>query len=90
MGHGADGRLDLAAALKLLALRGITRVFSEGGPTVAAALAQAGLADEVLISQSPDVLGVPGVPAIQPALARALADLARYRVIDEAMLGQTG
>ncbi len=87
VGHGADGRLDLAAALKLLALRGITRVFSEGGPTVAAALAQAGLADEVLISQSPDVLGVPGVPAIQPALARALADLARYRVIDEAMLG---
>jgi diaminohydroxyphosphoribosylaminopyrimidine deaminase/5-amino-6-(5-phosphoribosylamino)uracil reductase len=87
VGLGVDGRLDPGDALRLLALRGITRVFSEGGPTVAAALAAQGLADEVLISTSPDALGVPGVPAIQPALASALADPARYRPLCDEMIG---
>jgi diaminohydroxyphosphoribosylaminopyrimidine deaminase/5-amino-6-(5-phosphoribosylamino)uracil reductase len=84
---GPDGRLDLADALRLLGSRGITRVFSEGGPTVAAALAQAGLADEVLISTSPDALGVPGVPGMQPALVSALGDPARYRHLGDEMIG---
>jgi diaminohydroxyphosphoribosylaminopyrimidine deaminase/5-amino-6-(5-phosphoribosylamino)uracil reductase len=87
VGQGVDGRLDIAQALRLLALRGITRVFSEGGPTVAAALAQAGLADEVLISTSPDALGRPGVPGIQPALGAALADPARYRHLADELIG---
>ena len=43
----AGGGIDLGAALRLLAGRGITRVFSEGGPRVAAGLVAAGLADEV-------------------------------------------
>ncbi len=34
----SEGRLDLAAVLKLLAARGITRLMVEGGPTLAAAL----------------------------------------------------
>jgi diaminohydroxyphosphoribosylaminopyrimidine deaminase/5-amino-6-(5-phosphoribosylamino)uracil reductase len=87
VGQGADGRLDLMAALKLLALRGITRVFSEGGPTVAAALAKAGLADEVLISTSPHPLGKPGVIGVQPGLAQALADPARYRHLADEIVG---
>ena len=33
-----DGRIDLSVVLSTLAKQGITRVFSEGGPTVAAAL----------------------------------------------------
>jgi diaminohydroxyphosphoribosylaminopyrimidine deaminase/5-amino-6-(5-phosphoribosylamino)uracil reductase len=82
-----DGRLELADALRLLGARGITRVFSEGGPTVAAALGVAGLADEVLISTSPDVLGVPGVPGMQPTLASALADPARYRHLGDELIG---
>ncbi len=72
------GHIDLGEALRLLATRGITRVFSEGGPTVAGALAQAGLADEIIISTSPHALGGPGVPAITPLLARILADPACY------------
>jgi diaminohydroxyphosphoribosylaminopyrimidine deaminase/5-amino-6-(5-phosphoribosylamino)uracil reductase len=87
VGQGADGRLDPGDALRLLAMRGITRVFSEGGPTVAAALAAQGLADEVLISTSPDALGVPGVVGVQPALAAALADPACYRFLGEEMIG---
>jgi diaminohydroxyphosphoribosylaminopyrimidine deaminase/5-amino-6-(5-phosphoribosylamino)uracil reductase len=84
---GPDGRLDLAGGLRLLGARGITRVFSEGGPTVAAALAEAGLADDILISTSPDALGVPGVRGVQPALASALADPGRYRLLGEEMIG---
>jgi diaminohydroxyphosphoribosylaminopyrimidine deaminase / 5-amino-6-(5-phosphoribosylamino)uracil reductase len=84
---GVDGRLDLADALQLLAKRGITRVFSEGGPTVATALAQAGLADEVLISTSPDRLGEAGVVGVQPALAAALGDPSRYRHLGDEMIG---
>jgi diaminohydroxyphosphoribosylaminopyrimidine deaminase / 5-amino-6-(5-phosphoribosylamino)uracil reductase len=72
------GGLDLLAALQLLALRGITRVFSEGGPIVAEALARADLADVVIISTADHRLGTEGVAALRPGLAAALADRVRY------------
>jgi diaminohydroxyphosphoribosylaminopyrimidine deaminase / 5-amino-6-(5-phosphoribosylamino)uracil reductase len=78
VGRDATGALDLAAALRLLALRGITRVFSEGGPTVADALAKAALADVVIVSTADHSLGAQGVPALLPGLASALADTTRY------------
>lgn len=71
---GADGHLDLAEALRLLAARGITRIFSEGGPTVGEKLALAGLADEVIVSTSPKPLGEEGIVAVRPGLAGLLAD----------------
>ncbi len=79
-----DGTLDLQAALRLLGLRGITRVFSEGGPTVAEALARADLADIVIVSTADHALGTPGIPALRPGLSAALADTTRY-----AKLGDT-
>ena len=45
---GPDGHLDLHEALKLLGTRGITRVFSEGGPRIGEQLALSGLADEIV------------------------------------------
>jgi diaminohydroxyphosphoribosylaminopyrimidine deaminase / 5-amino-6-(5-phosphoribosylamino)uracil reductase len=78
------GGLDLLAALKLLALRGITRVFSEGGPIVAEALARADLADVVIISTADHRLGTQGVAALRPGLSASLADPARYaRLADQ-------
>lgn len=59
-----DGSLDLAAALRLLAARGITRVFCEGGPGLADALARDDLIDEVILATAPQMLGGAGVPAI--------------------------
>jgi diaminohydroxyphosphoribosylaminopyrimidine deaminase / 5-amino-6-(5-phosphoribosylamino)uracil reductase len=79
VGRDSSGMLDLVAALRLLALRGITRIFSEGGPTVADALVRAGLADTVIVSTADHSLAVPGVPALLPGLASALADSSRYR-----------
>ncbi len=78
VGRGPDGRLDLRAALRLLALRGVTRIFSEGGPTVGEALAQAGLADVVILSRADAALGRPGLQAVRPGLAAALGDPAHY------------
>jgi diaminohydroxyphosphoribosylaminopyrimidine deaminase / 5-amino-6-(5-phosphoribosylamino)uracil reductase len=71
------GGIDLMAALRLLAARGITRVFSEGGPTIAEALAAAGLADRIILSRADTALSEPGMPAIRPGLAASLADPAQ-------------
>ena len=83
----AAGHVDLGAALQLLAQRGITRVFSEGGPRVAAALIAQGLADEVILFTAMKPLGRRGVPALaRPALA-ALDDPALYREVETAHYG---
>lgn len=82
-----DGVIDLLAALRLLADRGITRVFSEGGPRVAESLLAAGFADEVIIHQGVKPLGRPGRPALTPVARAALENGARYRMIENRMLG---
>lgn len=84
---GPDGHLDLAEALVLLGTRGITRVFAEGGPTVAEKLALAGLLDEIVVSTSPRPLGQPGIVAIRPGLARLLADPDLYRLAERFAIG---
>jgi diaminohydroxyphosphoribosylaminopyrimidine deaminase/5-amino-6-(5-phosphoribosylamino)uracil reductase len=79
-GHGisvlrcdtAAGRIDLAAMLRLLAGRGITRVMVEGGPTVAAAFIAAGLVDEVAIFRAPVVIGADGIDALEAISLSAL------------------
>ena len=65
---------DLRADLALLASRGITSVFVEGGPTVTSALIAAGLVDELLVYVAPVLIGGPrtalgdiGVPSIAGA-----------------------
>jgi diaminohydroxyphosphoribosylaminopyrimidine deaminase / 5-amino-6-(5-phosphoribosylamino)uracil reductase len=83
----ADGRLDLAHALRALAARGITRVFSEGGPKVAARLIALGLADAVALITADKPLGWPGVPALDPAARAALADESRYRPVETLAYG---
>jgi len=85
--RAADGHLDLAEALRLLAFRGITRVFSEGGPTVGERLAAEGLADEVIVATSPTPLGRAGVVAVRPGLAALLADPEIYAVTETGQVG---
>jgi diaminohydroxyphosphoribosylaminopyrimidine deaminase/5-amino-6-(5-phosphoribosylamino)uracil reductase len=68
----ASGRIDLRSAMALLAARGLTRIFSEGGPTLGDAMAQAGLVDEVFIGTGAMPLGRPGRVAIGPGLESAL------------------
>ena len=71
----------------MLARRGITRVFSEGGPRVGAALVAQGLADEMLLLTSPRPLGREGVEALSPQSRAILADPATYRVVEQGLFG---
>ena len=84
---GTDGRLNLAAALSDLGRRGITRILSEGGPTVAAALIGQNLVDDVLIFTAPRRLGGDGVPTLEPAARAALADPRRFHPATIAEIG---
>jgi diaminohydroxyphosphoribosylaminopyrimidine deaminase/5-amino-6-(5-phosphoribosylamino)uracil reductase len=82
-----DGRVDLLAALRLLADRGVTRVFSEGGPRVAESLLTMGLADEVILHRGLKPLGREGRLALTPPARAALETGGRYRMIESRMLG---
>jgi riboflavin biosynthesis pyrimidine reductase len=66
--------VDLAAALKELKARGMSRVLCEGGPHLLGDLAAAGLLNELCLSVSPTLAG-PGASRIiagQPSPARAM------------------
>jgi riboflavin biosynthesis pyrimidine reductase len=52
-----DDDLDLAAAIAALRERGHTRLLCEGGPSLFASLAGAGLVDELCLSLSPLLVG---------------------------------
>jgi diaminohydroxyphosphoribosylaminopyrimidine deaminase / 5-amino-6-(5-phosphoribosylamino)uracil reductase len=78
---GADvlqvDRRDLAAAIKLIAARGITRLLVEGGPTVAAAFLTAGLVDAAVLLRSPVVIGADGIDALEGIPLTALTQSAQ-------------
>lgn len=82
---GPDGRVDLAATMQLLAARGLTRIFCEGGPLLADALAGADLIDECVLATGPAPLGGPGVPAFGPRLEAVFRE--RFRLIEEVASG---
>jgi len=83
---GDDGRIDLGDALAALAQRGVTRVFSEGGPRIGAQLIAQGLADEVVIFTAPKPHGR-GTPALSQEARAVLANPARYTLVEETKLG---
>jgi len=76
---------DIRAALQALAEQGITRVLVEGGATVAASLAGAGLIDEAVIFEGAVEIGSHGTPA-GSALA-AIRSGGAYRRVDARTLG---
>ena len=75
VGKGPDGRVDLADALKSLAVQGINTVFAECGATLSEALLQADLVDECLIYRGARTVGPDGLVALGgDAHARLLVD----------------
>jgi diaminohydroxyphosphoribosylaminopyrimidine deaminase/5-amino-6-(5-phosphoribosylamino)uracil reductase len=83
----AHGRLDLAAGLKLIAARGITRLMVEGGPVLAAALLAADLIDEAVLFHSPTVVGAAGVDAIEGIPLAALTESPRFKCVASESVG---
>lgn len=84
---GADGRLDLLAALRLLSERSLTRVFSEGGPSVGSALIEAGLVDDVALFTNDRPLGRAGTPSLTKSARAVLLEGVRYQAVEDARLG---
>jgi diaminohydroxyphosphoribosylaminopyrimidine deaminase / 5-amino-6-(5-phosphoribosylamino)uracil reductase len=58
-------RLELAAVLRALGTRGITRLMVEGGPILAASLLAADLVDEAVLFRSPHLLGGGAIDALK-------------------------
>ena len=75
----ADRMLDLRATLRLLAVRGITRLMVEGGPTVAASLVAADLVDEAILLRAPKTIGPDGIDALERLPLTALTQSPRLR-----------
>ena len=71
----AAGRVDLAAMLRALAVRGINEVHVEAGAKLNGALLEAGLIDEMLIYVAASVIGDPARGMFE--LSDPLASLAR-------------
>ena len=57
---------SVPAAVQALAEEGVQSLYVEGGPTIHAAFARAGLVEEVLTYLSPTMLGQNGVPGFTP------------------------
>jgi diaminohydroxyphosphoribosylaminopyrimidine deaminase/5-amino-6-(5-phosphoribosylamino)uracil reductase len=84
---GANGRLDLAAVLRGLAGRGITRVMVEAGPILSSAFVCADLVDEVALFRSPMPLGPDAIDALEGLPLTALTQAPVLRLVGSEVVG---
>jgi diaminohydroxyphosphoribosylaminopyrimidine deaminase / 5-amino-6-(5-phosphoribosylamino)uracil reductase len=82
-----QGRLYLAAVLKLVAGRGITRLMVEGGPTLAAALLAADVIDDAVLFRSAKVVGADGIDALDGLPLTALTQSPRLMAVQSEAIG---
>jgi diaminohydroxyphosphoribosylaminopyrimidine deaminase / 5-amino-6-(5-phosphoribosylamino)uracil reductase len=61
---GADGTIDMDAALQALGKQGLTRIFCEGGGALAASLLAGDLVDDLVGFTAGLAIGAEGLPAI--------------------------
>jgi len=81
------GKLELAAVLKLLAGRGITRLMVEAGPILATAFLRADLVDEAVLFRSPTAIGADGLDALDGLPLSALTRSPRLKSTGREVLG---
>ena len=82
-----DGHADIAAALRALADKGLTRILCEGGASLAAALIRARLADDLALFSAGTLLGADAQAALAPLGLQALKDAPRLTRLTEAAAG---
>ncbi len=87
IGPGPDGTVDLAAALRELGDRGLTRLLVEAGGHLAAALLRQDLVDRLAWFRAPMLIGGDGLPAAVSFGIDKLADAPRWRPLSAASLG---
>jgi len=81
------GMLDLDAALRLLATRGINEVQTEAGATLCGALLRAGHVDELLLYVVPVLLGARGKPLFGGWDAETMAERFDLQMIETRTVG---
>ena len=79
--------IDVNAALQALGAEGITRVYCEGGGTLAASLLRAGLVDRLELYAAGAAIGAEGRPGLGPLTLAALSDAPRLRLADHRAVG---
>jgi diaminohydroxyphosphoribosylaminopyrimidine deaminase/5-amino-6-(5-phosphoribosylamino)uracil reductase len=72
------GPLDLRAVLERLAAHARSRVFCEGGPTLASALLAQGLVDEAVVFRAPKPLGRRGLSSLTAEARARLESMTLY------------
>ena len=82
------GDVDLAAALGVVARKGITSVLVEGGGRIAAALLRAGLVDRLVWYRSGLAIGADGAPALGALGVDALDAAPRFGKIASRPVGE--
>lgn len=82
------GHLDLDQSLRTVAARGVTRILSEGGSTVAAALVRARLVDDLALFSGAALIGAEGHAALWSLGLSALADAPRPILRETQVLGE--
>lgn len=82
-----QGHLDLTAALQALAAKGLTRILSEGGSSLAAALVKAGLVDDLALFTGGVLIGAEGHPAFGMLGLTELSGAARPALRSAQILG---
>lgn len=87
VGSGSGG-VDLNAVFARLAEDGRSRVLVEGGAKIAAGLVSLDLADEVIFFRAPVIVGPEGVRALAGQALSAIERSPRYRLIDDAVIGE--
>ena len=83
----APGRLELGAAVRLLASRGITRLLVEGGPILAASMIACDLVDEIALFQASASIGPEGIDAVEGMPISALTRSQRFKSIGVEWVG---
>jgi diaminohydroxyphosphoribosylaminopyrimidine deaminase/5-amino-6-(5-phosphoribosylamino)uracil reductase len=84
---GPDGNGSLAAALRALGERGITRLLVEGGGHLAAAFARAGLIDRLVWVHAPMLIGGDGIPAIAEFGLKMLSEAPSFERLSTETVG---
>ncbi len=82
-----NGHLDLNAALRTLAGKGLTRILSEGGSTLAAALIRARLVDDLALFTAGALIGADGTPTLAALGLQTLAEAPRLTLRETQTLG---
>lgn len=83
-----EGRLDLGAALEVLAERGINEVQVEAGAELGGALLKAGLVDELLVYVAPLLLGGDARPLLAGLGIETMAERFALRTLDVRQVGE--